>query len=141
MGCSNSKAKKPKVPVTNPYAKIHKQREKDVDEVAKVPSLEDITIPDVLKSSAEEFQIGSYLQEGGMGKGAPTLSVPTLTCPLTALQLITVLNSFTVTPTLLVDTPPLLLVPTFALHHDALYLFHLFSPFLPYYSVFCCSNL
>jgi hypothetical protein len=67
MGCGNSKPKA-KAPVTNPYAKIHKQLNKD-EIKNKALCLEELTIPDILKASADDFEIGSYLQEGGMGKG------------------------------------------------------------------------
>lgn len=66
MGCANTKPQK-KEPIANPYAKIHRQIKKDEDE-AKPLKLEDMRIPDSLKVSARDFEIGSYLQEGGMGK-------------------------------------------------------------------------
>ena len=70
MGCSNSKPKKVQKPIANPYAKIHKQVKKDEDPEDKKPlRIKDMRIPDILKVSAEDFDIGAYLQEGGMGKG------------------------------------------------------------------------
>ena len=67
MGCAQTKPK-PK-PVANPYAKIYKQVKKGEVADLKPLRLDEITFPDTLKVSADDFELGSYLQEGGVGKG------------------------------------------------------------------------
>jgi hypothetical protein len=80
MGCSNSKPKKEKKPVVNPYAKIHRQmRKEELEEAEKAKQarplqLQDVMVPPVLQVSPDDFEMGSYLQEGGMGKGGICVS-------------------------------------------------------------------
>ena len=70
MGCSLSTPTTHKEPIDNPFANIHKQLQSDVS--PKEMAMEDVVIPDKLNLSADDFELGSYLQEGGMGKGEVT---------------------------------------------------------------------
>lgn len=70
MGCTHSVPKnKSNVPIENPYSKIHRQVRKEEIESNKMLKMSDVVVPNNLLVSADDFEIGSYLQEGGMGKG------------------------------------------------------------------------
>lgn len=72
MGCQPSKP--PKKPMKNPYVGIHQQvngKDKEAEESRPRPKpmvIEEISIPEGLRVSAEDFDVGSFIQEGGVGK-------------------------------------------------------------------------